>query len=154
MPDTNLPAGAAGKEQKQDVMFRWELLPRGAFMSTSSGKIVGEVIRAQYPDTFWRVRMVFGAYSITIRRAKTRKAGIRDVEDCWRAIARTAKALGLYEPKSGSVPCFAVKDSAGHDHVYETPAVDCWVRIASDGSLRDVVDLEGNPFEIRKVERS
>jgi hypothetical protein len=27
-------------------------------------------------------------------------------------------------------------------------------RISSDGSLRDVVDMDGNPVEIRKAERS
>lgn len=46
---------------------------------------------------------------------------------------------------------FTVKDSAGREHTYERPDVTCKFRIASDGSLRDVVDMDGNAVEIRRV---
>lgn len=46
---------------------------------------------------------------------------------------------------------FTVKDSAGREHTYEGPEVTCKFRIASDGSLRNVTDMDGNPVEIRRA---
>lgn len=47
--------------------------------------------------------------------------------------------------------CFTVTDSTGREHAYESPEVTCKFRIASNGSLRDVVDMGGNPVDIRRA---
>ncbi len=60
-------------------------------------------------------------------------------------------AMFQCEAEGDSTNHFTVTDAAGNLHTYERPDCACRFRIASDGSLREVVDLDGNPVEIRSV---
>lgn len=152
MPNTNLPAGAPGEEQTQDGMFRWvEETRKKSILRSRNGDTCGVVERI---DVRWIAGVYLSEEYLDTGIYGTEEAARRSVEVFWQTAAQIAKALGLCEPKSALVACFAVQDAAGHDHVYETPEVACRFRIASDGSLRDVVDMDGNPVTIRKAELS
>jgi len=148
-------AGAPGDKQNQDGMFRWERYQVGAYLFTPSGNVVAQVQFRSYSGpsgSNYECWIWVDKKPNLAGICMSMEIAMQSAEFWWRAAAKTAKEMGLCEPTADPAPCFAVKDAAGHDHVYVTPEKTCRFRIASDGSLRDAVDMDGNPVEIRKVE--
>ena len=152
MPEVrNFGAPAPAIKQKQGIVFRWYRLKRGRLqLNCVNGRGMGEVRPPLSDGRFSAYISVAQGQLNFCRTYKNEADACRAIEKWWLRVDARLQA----ERPSGPVPCFAVKDSAGRDHIYETPAVACRVRIASDGSLRDVVDVDGNPVETRKAERS
>ena len=145
---------APPEKQKQDGMFRWvQANPQSTVLM--AGDVGCGIVDRRGKNTWAAVYVSDECHCLRLESPEAALDEAKDaVEEWWLSAAATAKALGLCEPDADPVPCFAVKDAAGHDHVYVTPEKAVRFRIASDGSLRDVVDVDGNPVETRKAERS